>query len=165
MIIFTLVKNCKYLILIKQIRSSFSVTFVIYQKRNQFLSVLYYYHYHYQYYYYHYCYITVIIIIIIIIISMNTILLHYYLRAGVLVKDTAILMASVVRPLRREYYVAASSPKLRCQPVGDVNFKRFAIASNRSGKTLVLNKICSFITLWCKSPNLSVFVLFTSCRS
>ena len=70
-------------------------------------------------------------------------------------------MASVVRPLRREYYVAASSPKLSFRPVGDVNFKRFAIASNRSGKKLVINKICSYITLWSKSPNLSVFVLFT----
>ena len=58
---------------------------------------------------------------------MNIILLHYYLRAGILVKDTAILMASVVRPLGREFYVAASSPKLRCRHVGDVNFKRFAI--------------------------------------
>ena len=70
-------------------------------------------------------------------------------------------MASVVRPLRREYYVAASSPELSFRPVGDVNFKRFAIASNRSGKKLVINKICSYITLWSKSPNLSVFVLFT----
>ena len=26
------------------------------------------------------------------------------------------------------------------------------------GKKLVINKICSFITLWSKSPNLSVFV-------
>ena len=95
---------------------------------------------------------------------MNIILLHYYLRAGILVKDTATLKASVVRPLRREYYVAASSPKLRCRPVGDVNFKRFAITSNRSGKKLVINKLCSFITLWSKSPNLSVFVLFTTCR-
>ena len=76
---------------------------------------------------------------------MNIILLHYYLRAGILVKDTAILMAIVVRPLRREFYVAASSPKLRCRPLGDVNFKRFAIASNRSGKKLVINKICSLI--------------------
>ena len=67
---------------------------------------------------------------------MKIILLHYYLRAGILVKDTAILMASVVRPLRREFYVAASSPKLRCRPVGDVNFKRFAITSNRSGKKI-----------------------------
>ena len=33
--------------------------------------------------------------------------MHYYLRAGILVKVTAILMASVVRPLRREFYVAA----------------------------------------------------------
>ena len=82
-----------------------------------------------------------------------------------LVKDTAILMASVVRPLRREYYVAASSPRLRCRPVGDVIFKRIAITSNRSGKKLVINKLCSFITLWSKSPNLSVFVLFTTCRS
>ena len=37
---------------------------------------------------------------------MNIILLHYYLGAGILVKDTAILMTSVVRPLRREFYVA-----------------------------------------------------------
>ena len=96
---------------------------------------------------------------------MHTILLHYYLRAGVLVKDTAILMTSVIRPLRREFYVAASSPKLRCRPAGDVNFKRFAITSNRLGKKLVLNNICSFITLWSKSPNLSVFVFFTTCRS
>ena len=96
---------------------------------------------------------------------MNIILLHYYLRAGILVKDTAILMASVVRPLRREFYGAASSPKLRCRPVGDVNFKRFAITSNRSGKKLVINKICSFITLWSKFPNLSVFVFFTTRRS
>ena len=94
---------------------------------------------------------------------MNIILLHYYLRAGILVKDTAILMAIVVRPLRRVYYVAASSPTLRCRPVGDVNFKRFAITSNRSGKKLVINKICSFITLWSKTPN--VFVFFTTCRS
>ena len=57
---------------------------------------------------------------------MNIILLHYYLRAGILVKDTAILMARVV----------ASSPKLRYRPVGDVNFKRFAITSNRSGKKI-----------------------------
>ena len=92
-------------------------------------------------------------------------LLHYNLRADILVKDTAILMAIVVRPLRREFYVAASSPKLRCRPLGDVNFKRFAIASNRSGKRLVINKICSFITLRSKSPNLSVFVVFTTCRS
>ena len=75
-------------------------------------------------------------IIIIIISSMNIILLHYYLRAGILVKDTAIINSwqGVVHPLRREFYVAASSPKLRCRPVGDVNFKRFAITSNRSGK-------------------------------
>ena len=106
-----------------------------------------------------------IIIIIIIISSMNIILLHYYLRAGILAKDTAILMASVVRPLRREFYVAASSPKLRCRPVGDVNLKRFVITSNRSGEKIVINKICSFITLWSKSPNLSVFVLLTTCRS
>ena len=52
----------------------------------------------------------------IIIISMNIILLHYYLRAAILVKDTAILMASVVCPLRREFCVAASSTKLRCRP-------------------------------------------------
>ena len=78
--------------------------------------------------------IIINIIIIIIIISMNITLLHYYLRSGILVKDTAILKASVVRPLRREYYVAASSPKLRCRPVGDVNFKRFANTSSRSGK-------------------------------
>ena len=50
--------------------------------------LLYYYHYHYQYYYYRYYYIIIIIIIIIIISIM---LLHYYLRAGILVKDTAIL--------------------------------------------------------------------------
>ena len=86
-IIITLIKNSKYLILIKQIRSSFSLTFVIYQKQNQFLCLLYYYHYHYHY------YIIIIIIIIIIISSMNIILLHYYLRAGILVNDTAILMA------------------------------------------------------------------------
>ena len=47
----------------------------------------------------------------------------------------------VVRPLRREYYVAASSPKLRCRPVGDVNFKRFVITSTESGKKLVIDKI------------------------
>ena len=132
MIIITLIKNSKYLILIKQIRSSFSVTFVIYHKRNQFLCLLYYYYY----YYYYHCCIIIIIIIIIIISSMNIILLHYYLRAGILVKDTAIINSwqGVVHPLRREFYVAASSPKLRCRPVGDVNFKRFAITSNRSGK-------------------------------
>ena len=96
---------------------------------------------------------------------MNIILLHYYLRSAILVKDTAILMASVVRPLRRKFYVAASSPRIRCRPVGEVIFKRFAITSNRSGKKLVINKFCSFITLWSKSPNLSVFVLFTTCRS
>ena len=28
------------------------------------------------------------------------------------------------------------------------------------GKKLVINKICSFITLWSKSPNLSAFVFF-----
>ena len=95
---------------------------------------------------------------------MNIILLHYYLRAGILVKDTAILMTSVVRPLRREFYMAASSPKLSCRPVGDVNFKRFAITSNRSGKKISINNICSFITLWSKSPNLYVFVFFTTCR-
>ena len=92
---------------------------------------------------------------------MNIILLHYYLRSGILVKDTAILMATVVRPLRRKFYVAASSPRLRCWPVGDVIFKRFAITSNRSGKKkIVITKIGSFITLWSKSPNLSVFVFF-----
>ena len=64
---------------------------------------------------------------------MNIILSHYYLHPGILVKDTAILMASVVRPLRRKFYVAASSPRLRCRPVGDVIYKRFAITSNRSG--------------------------------
>ena len=69
---------------------------------------------------------------------MNIILLHYYLHSGILVKDTAILKASVVRPLRRECYVAVSSPRIRCRPVGDVTFKRFAITSNRSGKKLVM---------------------------
>ena len=93
MMIIKLIKNIKYHILIKQIRSSFSVTFVIYQKRNQFLCLLYYYHHHHQYCYFHYYCITVIIIIIIIIVSINIILLHYYLRAGILVNDTAILMA------------------------------------------------------------------------
>ena len=96
---------------------------------------------------------------------MNIILLHCYLRPGILVKDTAVLKASVVRPLRRKFYVAASSPRLRCRPVGDVIFKRFAITSNRYGKKLVINNLCSFITLWSKSPNLSVFVFFTTYRS
>ena len=91
---------------------------------------------------------------------MNIILLHYYLRAGILVKDTTILMASVVRPLRRKFYVAASSPRLRCRPVGDLQLQ----AIDR-GKKLAINKFCSFITLWSKSPNLSVFVLFNTCRS
>ena len=83
-----------------------------------------------------------------------------------MVKDTAILMASVVRPLRREFYVAASSsPKLRCRPVGDVNLKDLQLQAIDRGKKLVINKICSFITLWSKSPNLSVFVFFTTRRS
>ena len=37
--------------------------------------------------------------------------------------------------------MAASSPKLRCRPVGDVNFKRFVITSTESGKKLVIDKI------------------------
>ena len=28
------------------------------------------------------------------------------------------------------------------------------------GKKLAINKVCSFINLWSKSPNLSVFVFF-----
>ena len=96
---------------------------------------------------------------------MNIILLHYYLRAGILVKDTAILMASVVRPLGREFYVAASSPKLRCRPGEMLILKDLQLQAIDRGKKLVINKICSFITLWSKSPNLSVFVLLTTCRS
>ena len=158
MIIITLNKNSKYLISIKQIRSSFSVTFVIYRKRNQFLSslllslslsilslslLLYYYYYYYYYYHHHHQQ------------QYEYYFIALLFTSRYLVKDTAILLARVV----------ASSPKLRYRPVGDVNFKRFAITSNRSGKKLVINKICSFITLWSKSPNLSVFVLFTTGRS
>ena len=43
--------------------------------------------------------------------------------------------------------------------------KDLQLEATDRGKKLVINNVCSLITLWSKSPNLSVFVFFATCRS